>query len=526
MVKQYIGARYVPIFDGEYNVEKAYEPLTIVTYLNNSYTSKKTVQAGILPTNTEYWALTGNYNAQVEEYRREVEELREEVTQDVTDLREDLNNSKVYVTPEEFGAVGDGVADDTEAIQAALDSGSDVIFSKKYKITETLNVPTNTVLLGLGGEITTPGDITMISALDVSWVSIKSLKLSKECGANYHILCSGYHITIDSCYLSGRLTNVNNPISGIHKIAATTVDGFEFVVKNNQINVGQILIEGGTDGYVMDNIVWTSTQDLVPACYAIKIITESWHIKGNQIVGGSLGGMYVHGGGAAGFDIVSNFFDGSYETVTTGTLLKIVNCPQNVLISNNKFYNGYKNAITFDRSPYALVTSNVFINNNRSKTEDANDILFMNNTYGARGTVSANQFVNYITTQKPVLYNSDDGNIVLSDNNIIGEGYAAPYGYLETKGIISKHNLINGLIYEKAIGSIQTMIDSGGNTIYGIMLHTRNNISNMNIRKVTINGTDVTGQYSLIYDSTTYGVAKGDNGNLYKIINVIYSYGV
>ncbi len=67
MVKQYIGARYVPILDGEYNPEKAYEPLTIVTYQYNSYTSKKAVPAGILPTDEEYWALTGNFNAQLNE---------------------------------------------------------------------------------------------------------------------------------------------------------------------------------------------------------------------------------------------------------------------------------------------------------------------------------------------------------------------------------------------------------------------------------------------------------------------------
>ena len=50
MVKQYIGARYVPKFDGDYNSEKEYEPLTIVTYMFNSYTSKKIVPPGILPT--------------------------------------------------------------------------------------------------------------------------------------------------------------------------------------------------------------------------------------------------------------------------------------------------------------------------------------------------------------------------------------------------------------------------------------------------------------------------------------------
>lgn len=78
----YIGARYVPLFVGDWNDQTVYEPLSVVNYNNGTYTSKKTVPAGILPTNTEYWALTGNYNAQVEAYRQEVVALG----QDVDDL--------------------------------------------------------------------------------------------------------------------------------------------------------------------------------------------------------------------------------------------------------------------------------------------------------------------------------------------------------------------------------------------------------------------------------------------------------
>ena len=90
MTKQYIGARYVPIIDGEYNSEKVYEPLTVVTYNGSSYTSKKSVPAGTLPTNTVYWALTGNYNAQVEEYREAVEELSTQTTEHFESLEGSL----------------------------------------------------------------------------------------------------------------------------------------------------------------------------------------------------------------------------------------------------------------------------------------------------------------------------------------------------------------------------------------------------------------------------------------------------
>ena len=77
--RQYVGARYVPIFGrkGESNIEwdnsKPYEPLTIVTYRGNSYTSRQYVPVGVLIDDTNYWVLTGNYNGQVEAYREEMQ---------------------------------------------------------------------------------------------------------------------------------------------------------------------------------------------------------------------------------------------------------------------------------------------------------------------------------------------------------------------------------------------------------------------------------------------------------------------
>lgn len=73
-VSQYIGARYVPLFADplQWDPKKTYEPLTIVYNEGNSYTSKQFVPADIQINNEAYWALTGNYNAQIEQYRAEV----------------------------------------------------------------------------------------------------------------------------------------------------------------------------------------------------------------------------------------------------------------------------------------------------------------------------------------------------------------------------------------------------------------------------------------------------------------------
>lgn len=73
----YVGNRYVPVFANPVSWDniREYEPLTIVTYQGASYTSRKSVPAGIDISNTDYWVLTGNYNAQVEQYRQQATAL-------------------------------------------------------------------------------------------------------------------------------------------------------------------------------------------------------------------------------------------------------------------------------------------------------------------------------------------------------------------------------------------------------------------------------------------------------------------
>lgn len=72
--RQYIGARYVPVFADpvEWDNVRQYEALTIVTHLGNSFTSRKPVPAGVDIANGEYWVNTGNYNAQVATYQKQV----------------------------------------------------------------------------------------------------------------------------------------------------------------------------------------------------------------------------------------------------------------------------------------------------------------------------------------------------------------------------------------------------------------------------------------------------------------------
>ena len=95
-VREYIGARYVPLFADpiDWDSTKTYEPLTVVYNQGNSYTSRQYVPAGIDISNDTYWARTGNYNAQIEQYRSEVATFDDRITTNETNIT-DLQNATV-----------------------------------------------------------------------------------------------------------------------------------------------------------------------------------------------------------------------------------------------------------------------------------------------------------------------------------------------------------------------------------------------------------------------------------------------
>lgn len=106
---QYIGARYVPLFyegsnGSEWDSGVSYEPLTIVTYIGSSWTSKKRVPStiGAPNLNPEYWVNTGNFNAQIESFIETMSYIQEEVnglSGDVVDLSDDVLNLRRDIFP-------------------------------------------------------------------------------------------------------------------------------------------------------------------------------------------------------------------------------------------------------------------------------------------------------------------------------------------------------------------------------------------------------------------------------------------
>lgn len=158
--RQYIGARYVPKFyensqnTSEWQAGVMYEPLTIVTYNGNSYTSKKPVPStvGNPSVNPTYWVATGIFNEQLQDVSNRVSDI-ENALDDIDDDITALEGKTKWYTPEMYGAAGDGVTDDTAAFNAMFgDIPNDSLIlleSKVYLISDTVTI--NKVNLRISG---------------------------------------------------------------------------------------------------------------------------------------------------------------------------------------------------------------------------------------------------------------------------------------------------------------------------------------------------------------------------------------
>lgn len=134
--RDYIGARYVPKFMGAHDVTQAYEALCVVDNgAGTSYISKIPTPPNTPLTNTVYWAVYGASSGAIINLQDQIDEIRDG-----------------FVTPEMFGAIGNGLVDDSAAVSAAIDTGKTVVCGGTYLISTQID-KNNAILAGNGSFI-------------------------------------------------------------------------------------------------------------------------------------------------------------------------------------------------------------------------------------------------------------------------------------------------------------------------------------------------------------------------------------
>lgn len=141
--------------------------------------------------------------------------------------------AKLHVTPEMFGAIGDGKADDTEALQRCLVSGSVISLRGTYRITKCLNFSRLKDVVLYGGKIIRDADKTFNTIKGGSCSNIHIVNVEFDGNGNNPDLPYSWSDNTQICiFLAGDCYNIfvekcviKNHNYGIFTLGANFTDG-------------------------------------------------------------------------------------------------------------------------------------------------------------------------------------------------------------------------------------------------------------------------------------------------------------
>lgn len=118
---KYLGPRCIPTADGKWDKTKEYLGLSVVLdeKTGDSYTSKKVVPAGTELTNKDYWALSGQYNAQMALIKLQLEAMQN-IPEGGTTADAALENIRIGADGTEYATPGDAVRGQVAALSEEI----------------------------------------------------------------------------------------------------------------------------------------------------------------------------------------------------------------------------------------------------------------------------------------------------------------------------------------------------------------------------------------------------------------------
>ena len=260
-----------------------------------------------------------------------------------------------FVTPEQFGAVGDGVTDDTAAIQAAINSGNARVSFKGtgYRVGGRLSFRSNVRLSGEKGTTlawdTIDGDSALMSGQNLHDIVIEGIAFDfgTQSVLRYGIsLIDSYNITVSNCSFTGgygyawRINNdynvlfencAFNAITGATGNPGGGVFGSDF---------HDVTFDGCTCDTIGDHMVYVAG------------VTEAYnvYVKGctcvktgqNGLTNGAAVCVYAN---AHDVIISGNIMKQCRTGVYVGKYGEYTTVPRNVTITDNVVLNAYSNGI-------------------------------------------------------------------------------------------------------------------------------------------------------------------------------------
>ena len=316
-------------------------------------------------------------------------------------------NSKV--TYYHFGAHGDGIADDTIAVQNAHNYTRAPKGKGKFLISDCVNITQAKARIGCGGdtEFIANSDFTMFY-IRANWVKFKDAEFTKTVTSQtFHIYSAdNIQFKLLDCELSAPVgskhaglavgTAAHFSKTGLASGMQDSTHAAQFMthVERCLFKQGQVWLTH-SDSRIKDNFIWAGEV----ACnfdFAVRLSnTSNIKVSGNDIVPSS-----GYGGGIALYKmdmvrIENNFFDGSYDGVYTKTGVAdigIAPCGY-IRITDNVFWEIAEQAINLQLSSRITISDNTFLNCNKANAGFA-DIrlgsLLTNTSANISGNVHSN----------------------------------------------------------------------------------------------------------------------------------------
>ncbi len=235
--------------------------------------------------------------------------------------------SKPYVTPEMYGAAGDGIQDDSDALQKAFNDGRDVIFLNNYYVTQPIKIEGKSYLKVYGNNHTITASSKVPSASDRS---IRYVFFILRC---HHISFEDLTIqsSADQNLIAIERDESNGPRIYTNHFKSSNVHGFKVQLTDN------LLIRNYTSHNLHDDI---SLQE----CKKVRI--DNWY-SNNSLTG---------------------FYTSQVKDVSISNF-KVVSDPDNAIGYFHAFYLCYE-------------TENVYISNGEAifenKRENVQDVEYLN----------------------------------------------------------------------------------------------------------------------------------------------------
>ena len=341
-----------------------------------------------------------------------------------------------FVSVKDFGAVGDGVTDDSAAIAAAIASGAKEIYFPSgtyYKAGtgggQKIDVPAGVKLVGAKGAIIKPEGYPVFRLFENCVVEglkfdssegeidpVKKVRIGLEIYAD--------DITVKDCSFEG-----GNQVIYIYTADRLTVDGCYFTGCGYQV----LQKTGNTsnDGRVINCVSVDCTTDFVELNSTASNPCTNWLISGNTVrnIGTASGTLktesrFVGATATKNIVITNNLVEG----VAGDSMLHFESASGDIIVSNNTFIDPHSN---FGKLWFFTNSSNVqsfhfesnivrFTSGYSLYSGEDNKVTYMQGNDDSRPVITNNSFINESSETLRLFVVSDTEDLLIMGNRIVG----------------------------------------------------------------------------------------------------------